>query len=114
MEENRNQGESKSEWEERESQLLRLGWDELDRLVDTPRPNREWFQQLVTIEKRKQRKRLFKELLLFWAVSATMFPMVLILVGRMTLGSIVLTQVILAVMPTVLLIKKEVVEVDRG
>ena len=29
MEENRNQGESKSEWEERESQLLRLGWDEL-------------------------------------------------------------------------------------
>lgn len=95
------------EGEERETiEQLRSGLDRVDDLYPVDIPNLEWFQQMTLAEKRKLRRKWVRDLALFWLVAVAVLCVYLTVFQQLPIAYIAIVQIVAAVLPTVVLIKK--------
>lgn len=99
-------GNAGDEQLERTFEELRSGLDQIDRLYPVDTPDLDWFWQMTLAEKRRLRRKLIRDLTTFWLMATIFLSVYLIAVHHLPTVYIVVAQLVIAVLPTVILIKK--------
>lgn len=86
-------------------QKLQSGLDWIERVYPIDTPGLEWFQHIVHVEKRRQRRDRFRDLGFFWLVAFVILSLYLIMVYRLPLNYFILIQILVAVLPILVSIR---------